>query len=56
MAKVTIIIESDELSTDNLDSLVRYMTPTEADFRDEAYARYQFRPEVKIFIVPSDEE
>ena len=56
MGKVIVTIESDQLSTDNLESIVRWMTSTEADIELEAYERFQFRPDIRIYIVPSDEE
>ena len=56
MGKVTTIVESDQLSTDNLMSIVRYATWSEGQFEVEAKERYQFRPDVRVFIVPSDEE
>lgn len=56
MGKVTIIVESSQISTDNLTSIVREATWTEAEFELEARERYQFRPDIKVFIVPSDEE
>jgi hypothetical protein len=55
MGKVNIIIESDQLSTDNLESIVRYLAPTEGEYEIEAQERYQFRPEVRVYIVPSDD-
>ncbi len=56
MGKVTIIVESDQISTDNLVSIARWMIPTEAAFELETYERYQNRPEVQVYIVSSDEE
>lgn len=56
MGKVTVIIESDQLSTDNLESIVRWKTATEADYELEAYERYQTRPSIRIYIVPGDED
>ena len=56
MGKVIITIESDQLSNDNLESIVRWATWTESQFEIEAKERYQFRPDVRVYIVPSDEE
>lgn len=56
MGKVIVTIECEQLSTDNLETIVRYLVPTEAEYEREAHERYQFWPDVRVYVVPSDED
>ena len=55
MGKVTIIVESDDISTDNLTSLIENAMGWEGFIRSLAEDEYQVHdPDVRVYVVPSD--
>jgi len=55
MGKVTVIVESDDISTHNLTELLENAMKWESFIATLAEDQYEVEADVKVYIVPSDE-